>query len=180
MARYFAALVLMLLGCADSPDPHEPWYPHVPIAWTVTPDGHSRDAGPFASVSAGWTTDQEIDTAIDCAFSDFATRFPEFAGISVPVAINDDYTIWVPQVQAWVSSGYVAGSGRLTVALWTRAISIDDPGAAFIVRPPGVYWGVGYAEWRHTAKPLCPAIQHELLHLCIGDPAHTSPLWARL
>lgn len=160
------------------------WLQHQPTAWTTTPAGHTRDAGPFPSVAAGYVSDAEIDKAVDAEFDRFATLFPEFGVPQMPVTINDDYAMWIPMGAgnqgAWAAGVETTGQGNIGVCLWSRVETAEDPGPAFISRPPGVYWGVNYTTWRHTDWPIVPAIAHELLHVCIGDPDHTSALWARL
>lgn len=174
-------LVLLLISpsCARKPDPHVPWYPHHVTAWTLTPNGFNRDAGPFSSVDAGYTTSDEVDLAVDNAFNYFYEIFPEFAGLRTNVAINDDYVMWVPLAQSWASGvTYGQGADTVWVTLWLRVETADDPGDCWIKRAPGVYWGVYYANWRHTARPLVPALPHEMLHVAIGDPGHTDYRWS--
>lgn len=175
-------LLLALSGCHRHEDhSHDEWLPHVPTAWVTTSNGHVRDAGPFASVQAGWTTDAEIDAAVDDAYVRFASAFGQ-AAPEVPCAINDDYCLWVPDLEMWASGVEYEGyrHPHITVCLWLRWETQFDPGPAWIVRPPGEYWGVNYDLWRHTTAPLVPALMHELLHAWIGDPDHTSPLWAKV
>lgn len=171
----FILVCLLIPACNNQPDKKAPWHQHRPTFWVTTPNGHVRDGGPFASVAAGWLTEADIDAAVDDEFSKFAIAFPQLTAPNLSVTLNDDYTMWVG---AWASGVEYSGRPDIGVCLWQRVVSITDPGPAWIVRPPGVYWGIDYAEWRHTGKPLCPAIAHELLHACIGDPDHTSPLWA--
>lgn len=185
MMRALIVLIVptVLLGCGNNPDhKKDPWLQHVPTAWKLTPEGHTRDAGPFASIDGDWLTDSDIDNAVDDAYKRFHVRFPGLLVGEYPITLNDDYAMWIPLDRrgngAWAAGVCTTASGNIGVCLWSRAETVDEPGSAYIVRPPGVYWGVGYATWRHTGWPLCPAIVHELLHSVIGDPDHTSPLWA--
>lgn len=192
MVRKLAIILIvpsMLLwsGCGQPKKDHDkdPWLQHQPTAWTTTPAGHVRDAGPFPSVEGGWVSDAEIDKAIDDEFARFAAAFPELAAPNVPVTLNDDYAMWVSFSRtgnsgAWAAGTETTGVGNVGVVLWSRLESAGDPGPAFIVRPPGDYWGVRYSNWRRTDWPIVPALAHELLHACIGDTAHQSILWARL
>lgn len=173
--------VLTLLSC-DHRDPHEPWYPHIPTApWRVTPAGHWRDAGPFGSVQDGWTDEVELDVAVDDGFQRFSDRLG-FQALEIPVALNDDYTLWVVMRHGgiWASGVYTTGEGMLHSCIWSRVEAAADPGPCWISRPPGNYWGVYYPTWRYAARPLAPALSHELLHVSIGDPDHLSPLWSKL
>lgn len=184
MKTWIIGLVLILLtgaGCSRKPDPHLPWYPHYATAWRTTPGGFTRDAGPFDSVAAGYTNDDEIDAAIDAGYTHFYTKFPQFTWVNVLVSINDDYTMWAPLARQWVAGfSYGPGSTMLWVALWRRVETIDEPGDCWIKRAPGEYWDVYYPNWRHTGRPLAPALAHELLHIAIGDPQHTRAEWATL
>lgn len=176
MIRLNVVVLAILLGCGDRDHSKDPWLQHVPERWTLTPAGHRRDAGPFGSVEQNWATEAEIDAAVDVAFANFGAVFPAWS-VDLPVTVNDDYVMWVGQ---WAAGVYVAGSGRVGVTLWTRTETLADPGPAWIVRAPGNSWGVEYANWRHTTRPLVPALEHELLHVVIGDPGHARPEWAAL
>jgi hypothetical protein len=145
----------------------------------ITPKGHVRDGGPFESVQKDYLTDDVLNQAIDDAYDAFYLAFPELPKVNNPVTLNDDYVMWIPQAQTWAAGVEYSGNSNIGVTIWHRIETQVDPGDAFIVRPPGVYWGYNYSVWRHTGFPLVPAIPHELLHVCIGDPNHTSPLWSR-
>ena len=181
-------LALTLAGaCGKQEDPHKPWYPHHVSTWTWTPGGYARDAGGFASVESGFVTDAEIDSAIDKAFAHFGTVFPNIVLPARPVALNDDYVLWVKQGRGnnqgvWASGLWITGQDHITVALWSRGEGSTPPAVPdpFIAREPGNYWGVHYDTWRWTALPLVPAIEHELLHTAIGDPEHARAEWATL
>ncbi len=174
-----AVLALLSAACAVPRDTSRvPWYPHKPTAWRATPGGHTRDAGPFQSVQMGFLTEEEIDAGVDAGFANFQKVFPDLPCANKPVALNDDYAMFVPQVNAWASGVDLTGAATITVCLWTRANGPADPGKGiFIVRPPGTYWDVPYPDWRWTVRPIAPAIMHELLHEAIGDPNHTDPRW---
>lgn len=149
---------ILLGGCVydrKRDDSKNAWLQHKPTAWKLTPDGHMRDAGPFDSMAGDWITEQDVDAAVDSAFQRFA--------------LNDDYAMWINPPGAWASGAETTGRDAIGVCLWTRAETAADPGSWFIVRPPGNYWGVEYANYRHTAFPLCPALEHELLHTVIDD-----------
>lgn len=179
MIRLLAILVLCLGGCFDrKEDPRSEHLYHVASAWVVTPGGITRDAGPFGSVASGYTTDGDIDAALDSAMEDFYRRFPAFTWVNPLVHLTDSYSFFVPG--SGFASGYHMGDNQVAVALWTRVETTGDPGNYWIVRPPGEYYGVYYPVWRSTQFPLVPAYQHECLHVAIGDPGHTSPLWALL
>jgi hypothetical protein len=179
-----AVLLLGLAACAVPRDTTRvQWYPHVPAFWRTTPDGHKRDDGPFNSVLKGFTTDEAIDAGVDQGYARFRKLFPEFAAQvrDYPVALNDDYAEFIPTVQVWASGEETTGDKIIHLCLWSRGSAPTDPGSAFIVRPPGNYWGVDYTDWRFTAPPLCPALAHELLHTMIDDPGHKrTDMWARL
>lgn len=179
----FAPLSAIMGGCGSKDHQKDPWLQHVPTAWTTTPAGHARDAGPFGSVDAGFTTEAEIDAAIDEGFAKFYRVFG-YAPPNLAVTINDDYVMWIPVDKkgngSWVAGAYATGDWKIGVTLWTRTESATDPGPCWIARPPGEYWDVYYSTWRYTAAPLAPALTHELLHVCIGDPNHTNPDWAKL
>ncbi len=179
--------VLMLSACGgDKPDPHVPWYPHVPTSWVTTADGNLRDAGPFESICQGYVTDAEIDAEVDAAFRHFSAMFPQLVLPVRPVVINDDYVLWAKYGKGngqgfWAAGMWFEGQAHITVTLWTRVESVTAPvPCPFIARPPGDSWGVYYANWRWTSRPLVPAIEHELLHTVIHDPGHKSDLWAML
>jgi hypothetical protein len=175
-------ILLLLVGCFNrKPDPHIPWYPHHVSFWVLTPGGFIRDGGPFSSLAAGYTNDTEINQAIDDQFNYFYSKFPQYTWVRPNVAINDDYVFWPPDARTWVSGlSYGIGTQTVWVALWLRVETIDEPGDCWIKRAPGTYWGVYYQNWRHTDRPLAPALAHELLHCAIGDPNHTSPDWGVL
>lgn len=178
--RYLIVFLLsFLISCSRPPDPHIPWYPHKPVFWHLTPDGHMRDAGPFASVEAGYATDEEIDTAIDVGFK-YLTERTGLVPPNMPVGLNDDYVMWSTAARAWCAGLETTGDSIIHVTLWSRIETAEDPGPCWISRPPGNYWGLYYPNWRHTGKPLTPAVAHELLHACIGDPDHTSWEWIAL
>lgn len=167
-----------LLGCVEpKDDPRLAYAPHSAGAWTLTPGGITRDAGPFASVERGYLTDDEIDAALDAARADFVARFPEFAHVSPLVHLTDDY-VFFAQNEGWAAGMHL--DGNIYLALYTRSKSVEHPGDFYIVRPPGDSFGTWYDYHRYTAKPLVPAYQHEALHAAIGDPLHSSPAWSRL
>lgn len=176
------AIALLWVGCAVKRDTSRlAWYPHQPSRLSMTPAGHMRDAGPFLSVDGGFTSDAEIDGAVDAAFSRFGRLFPQFPLGAHPVALNDDYVMWVPAAGTWASGEEVTGRAQINVCLWTRAEGALQPApGSFIERAPGNYWGVEYANWRWTSRPLAPALEHELLHAAISDPGHTRPEWDTL
>ena len=188
MKTLTALLILASVGCAVPRDTSKlEWYPHGypngSLVYKTTPKGHKRDAGPFASVAGGFATDDQIDAAVDAAFDNFAKIFPQFAAKvgNPPLGINDDYAMFIPlDGGVWVSGaeGTPTKDGRIMVCLWSRGIGTAEPSfKIYIARPPGVYWGFPYSEWRWTDNPLCPAIEHELLHIAIDDPAHNRPEW---
>lgn len=184
--------LLLGLGCDDpfsnNPDhSHDPWLQHKVTAWRVTPGGHTRDAGPFQSVIDGWVTEEEIDAATDAAYIRFADCFPEFGAVAdFPFSINDDYVMWASAYTSgaygqWAGGVEFSGFHHIGVCLWSRITTPDDPGPAFIVRTPGRdQWGGQHPDYRHTGKPLLPALTHEILHAYIGDPDHRRPEWARV
>ncbi len=192
MKKLLAALVLASsissIGCAVKRDTTRlEWYPHSPSSYVTTPAGHKRDAGPFKSVQAGLVTEAQIDAAVDAGFENFGKIFPNYAGKigNPPVAINDDYVLFVPGQgeQAWASGveGLPSKDGHITVCLWSRKETpAAPPVAVFIVRPPGNYWGVFYSSYRWTSPPLVPALEHELLHIAITDDDHVGPDWDKL
>ena len=174
----YPVVLSLFAGCHDDKrdDDRYQFIYHVATSWRLTPGGISRDAWPFGSVSAGYLTEEEIDFALDTARADFNRRWPEFYGANPPIHLTDDYVFFVPQ------GGFAAGmhsQGNVFLALWSRARSYDDPGNCWIKRAPGDSFGTVYDYWRYTALPLVPAYQHEVLHYCIGDPYHSSPLWSR-
>ena len=179
--RYLLLLIpTCMLGCLDrEDDPREAYGPHMATAWRVTPGGATRDAGPFGSVEAGYITEEGIDAAIDAARADFALKFPEYAWVNPMVHLTDDYVFFVDIAQAW-ASGMNLGDNRIALALWTRGKSDTEPSDCFIKRPPGDSFGTYYSYWRYTTLNLVPAYQHECLHVAIGDPTHSSPLWNQL
>lgn len=173
--------LILFLGCHQTrDDSKQAWYPHQPTSWVTTPGGHLRDAGPFDSVQGGFVTDLEIDGAVDAAFLHFLKLFPQFQLSIHPIALNDDYTLWAPNPGGWASGLETTGVPMLNVCLWSRIEGSTPAAGAFIARSPGNYWGVYYANWRWTAKPLAPAIEHELLHSAISDPNHSRAEWATL
>jgi hypothetical protein len=177
--RFLLPLFLMIaVGCAVKRDQtRNEWLEHRPTAWRTTPGGHLRDAGPFQSVAQGFTTEEEIDAAVDYGYSHFRELFPGLSPKEHKITLNDDYVMWIPQSTAWVSGVEFTGGDTIGVCIWTRANAAADPGKYFIKRPPGTYWEENYSTWRYTDKPLCPAIIHELLHSVIGDGGHKDPRW---
>ena len=171
-----------LLGCLDDErdDPRYLYLPHYATAWRVTPGGITRDAGPFGSVAGGFTTEEEIDAALDDAHADFSARFPEFAWIRPWVHLTDDYTFFVSAPGGGFASGWHIGDGQIVLALWSRGTSTTEPMDCWLKRAPGDSFGIYYDHWRYTARRLVPAYQHECLHVAIGDPTHSSPLWNQL
>ena len=172
----------LLGGCNDrEDDPREAYGPHMATAWRVTPGGARRDAGPFGSVKAGFTTDEDIDAAIDAARADFALKFPQYAWVNPMVHLTDDYVFFVDLAQAW-ASGMNIGHNNIAVALWSKVQTTEEPpdGSCWIKRPPGDRFVIYNWGWRSTVFPLAPAYQHECLHVAIGDPTHSSPYWSKL
>lgn len=177
----------LFLGCDQKTDrSHDPWLKHQVTIWHITPGGHVRDGGPFASVTEGWITEQDIDKATDAAYARYAFLFPEFPVSDHPFSINDDYVMWASAFKngadgIWAAGEEFVGGGQIGVTMFTRGSSLTDPGPHFIVRPPGEdQWGTNHPDFRYTALPLVPALEHELLHTAIGDPFHNSILWQRL
>lgn len=169
----------LLGGCLGSDDPswRMNFTAHFATSWTTTERGITRDAGPFGSVEAGYTSDAEIDAALDANRADFIARFPEYSWINPLVHLTDDYSFWVSSRQSWASG--MAGDGEIFLALWTRVVTEAEPtGDFWIKRHPDT--SDGAYVWRHTGVASSPAYQHECLHLAIGDPLHTSSLWDRL
>lgn len=180
MKHILPLLLLALVSCAVPRDTSRvAYYPHQPTAWRTTSGGHQRDAGPFDSVSKGFVTEDEIDAAVDEGYRKFYETFPDLKPGEHAVGLNDDYAMWVNGPGGgWASGVETTGLKMISVCLWSRVESAADPGAAFVVRPPGNYWGVNYSTWRSTARPLAPALMHELLHAAIGDPGHKDPRWS--
>jgi len=184
--RYLLLIIptCLLGGCLtdEKDDSRAAYAPHYATAWTVTPGGIMRDAGPFGSVGAGYTSDLEIDAALDWARADFATRFPEYSWVNPVIHLTDDYFFWVAGAGGGFAAGWHIGDGQVALTIWTRLESVDEPadGSVWIKRPPGEFIGSYNANWRSTALRLVPAYQHEALHAAIGDPRHTSSLWSRL
>ena len=182
------ALVLLLipsclLGCLHEDERDDPRYAlsrHYATAWRATPCGIMRDAGPFGSVAGGFTTEEEIDVAIDEAHLDFSARFPEFAWIRPWLHLTDDYCFFVGGPGGGFASGWHIGDGQIALALWSRGRSETEPMDFWLKRAPGDSFGVYQDHWRYTTRRLVPAYQHECLHAAIGDPTHSSPLWGRL
>lgn len=178
MNRIFLAIALLsMAACAVPRDASRVQYQqHEPTAWRTTPGGHRRDAGPFDSVAKGLATEEDLDSAVDGAYVKFAQRFPDLAGNlrNLPVTLNDDYAMWIPDMKSFASGVEFTGSGMIGVCIWTRAEGAIAPaeGSALIIRPPGNYFGQSYPGWRWTSKPLCPALVHELLHSVVGDAGH--------
>ena len=175
--------LLGLTGCLhedERDDPRNAFAPHYATAWRTTPAGLMRDAGPFGSVAAGYTTDDEIDAAVDAAHADFVARFPEFSWVRPWVHLTDDYVFFANVPGGGFASGWHLGDGEVVLALWSRGTSATDPGDVWIKRAPGDSFGAYMDHWRYTARRLVPAYQHECLHVAIGDPTHASPLWARV
>ena len=171
----------ILLGCIseDKSRPEEAYGPHIATTYRLTPVGHLVDSDEKKSVSEGWTTNDDIDVAVDLGFDKFYAAFPEFSYIDPKVSLTDDYCFW------WESTftadqSFGVGSQVIFVALWMRRESGIDPGPHWIVRAPGTYFGIFYKNWRYTDKPLVPALAHSLLHCAIGDPNHLDSRWARL
>lgn len=171
-----AATLLLVVCCQDDYqvngwDTRE-FAPHVAKAWRSTPAGHQRDAGPFESVRRGYLTEASIDSAVDAGFSGFWALFPEFGRPEARIHLTEDYVFWY--------SGRWAGGADegedILLPIFSRGTSTSDPGDQFIKRPPDANW----TWWRYTAAPLVPALQHELLHRCIGDPNHGRDEWGRL
>ena len=169
---------LWLLGCKQDTKVNgwdvRNFYPHQASSYRQTPQGHMRDAGPFASVQAGFCTEQDIDSAVDYQYSKFAFDFPDLPTPHAFVDITDDYVMYV------IGAGWAAGMDMsmspIYVCLWSRSYSNTDPGAEFIKRGPDQ----NYSQWRYTSFPLLPALEHELLHTIIGDPTHSSAYWSRI
>lgn len=175
-----AVLALLSAACAVPRDTARvPWFPHQPTAWVTTTGGHKRDAGPFKSVQMGFLTDEEINAAVDRGYANFKATFPDLKVVEKPVALNDDYAMFVWWLNAWASGVCGGHEGDIYgVCIWLRGSAAADPGPGiFIVRPPGTYWGVPYSDWRYTTKPIAPALEHEMLHAVIGDPGHKDPRW---
>lgn len=176
-------LVLALLGgCLDSDRGYDysAFYPHYATSWRLTPGGITRDAGPFGSVDGGFTTEEEIDAALDAAHADYSARFPEFAWIRPLVHLTDDYCFYVSLPGGGFASGWHIGDGQIVLALWSRGRSASEPMGCWIKRAPGDSFGVYMDHWRYTSRALVPAYQHEALHVAIGDAGHVSPFWGRL
>jgi len=167
---------LLLHGCADDTKANgwdtDNFKPHCATAWRVTPAGHVRDAGSFASVAGGFATDAEIDAAVDAGFASFWSTFPEFGRPEARVHITDDYVFWYGGQWA---AGAQEGE-EILLPLYSRGSSSGDPGAQFVKRAPNGQ----YPFWRFTTDPLLPALRHELLHRVIGDPFHARVEWSRL
>lgn len=176
----FIPTCLLGSGCSDKEDPRSDYGPHYATAWVVTPGGITRDAGPFGSVAAGYTTSEEIDAALDAARADFAARFPEYAWVNPLVHLSDVYSFYVSGPGGGFASGWNMGDGQIALAIWSRVETAEDPGDCWLKRPPGESFGVYYSNWRSTQRSLVPAYQHECLHIAIGDPTHSSALWRRL
>jgi hypothetical protein len=179
--RYLLLLIptCLLGGCLDrEDDPREAYAPHMATSWTVTAGGVTRDAGPFQSVEKGYLASEDIDLALDLARQDFCTKFPEYAWVNPLVHLTDDYVFWVTSA-GW-AAGQHLGNNQISLAIWSRISTEKHPGDHFIVRPPGDSFGTYYTVYRHTGLKLIPAYQHECLHVAIGDPTHSSPLWNRL
>lgn len=171
-----ALLLALLVGCTDdgSADGWDTgqFRPHKASTWSTTPAGHARDAGPFASVESGHVTEVEIDAAIDAGFARFWSAFPEFGRPTARVHLTEDYVFWY--AGQWAAG---ANEGQeLLLPLFARGTSSGDPGAQFIKRAPDG----NYSWWRFTTEPLVPALAHELLHRCIGDPQHGRAEWSRI
>lgn len=168
----------ILIGCTtnDGDRPEEAYGPHLATTYRVTPGLHSVDADEKGSVVAGYTSDTEIDAAVDSAFDAFYAAFPEFYYVNPRVSLTDDYVFWYgSEFMSGLSFG--EGSNIVLLALWTRGASSAEPGPCWIKRPPGEYFDVKYTTWRYTKLRLVPALMHELLHCAIGDPSHTDPRW---
>ena len=170
-----------MAACAVERDASRvPYLPHEPTELRTTPGGHRRDAGPFESVKQGYVTEEELDAAVDGAFSKFSERFPDLISKlkNPPVTLNDDYALWVNDAKSFASGAENQNSSVVSVCIWARGESAVEPTEpAFIKRRPGPYFGVMYTGWRWTKRPLCPALVHELLHKTIGDGAHKDPRW---
>lgn len=191
-AIFVLALLGILAPCCDNPfdknvdHSHDPWLQHKVAAWHVTPGGHVRDAGPFASVDGAWIKDTDIDQATDAAYARYAALFPEYPVSDHPFSINDDYVMWASPYKngadgVWAAGDEFVGGGQIGVTMFTRMESATDPSPQFIVRPPGFdQWGTYHVNYRYTTGPLVPALEHELLHAAIGDAQHRSQLWQRL
>jgi hypothetical protein len=166
----------LLAGCGEHRNVHgfdtNDFKPHLAAAWTTTPAGHQRDAGPFASVAGGFVTEAEIDQAVDDGFSAFYAKFPQFGRPEARIHITEDYVFWYGG--RW--AGGADEGADIMLPLFSRGTSAGDPGAEFLKRAPDG----NYSWWRFTATPLLPALQHELLHRVIGDPFHLSALWAQV
>lgn len=169
---------LWLLSCSDNNNVDgfdvRNFYPHQARSYHLTPMGHYRDAGPFASVAGGYVTEDDIDNAVDRGYSEFAVDFPELPAPSAYIDITDDYVMYVPNA-GW-ASGADYGTSPVYVCLWSRGHSSIDPGAEFIKRAPNQ----NHSDWQFNIFPLLPALEHELLHTIIGDPGHSSSLWQRI
>lgn len=184
LGGWLKALVVLLIpwaliSCGGDDDGSwtDAYQPHAASAWTVTPGGATRDAGPFGSVAAGYTTDAEIDAAVDAGMTRFRIAFPEYGWVKPYVHLTDDYVLYA-KGQGW-ASGVTYGGGEVFVCLWTRVESEQEPaGDHWIKREPPA--SDGRMVWRCTGKALAPALAHECLHLAIGDPGHQSALWGRL
>ena len=182
LAVALTILCLTMMGCLHEDDRDDPRYalsPHYATAWRATPTGIMRDAGPFGSVAGGFASDEEIDASIDEAHADFLERFPEFAWVRPWVHLTDDYTFFVGGPGGGFASGWHIGNGEVALALWSRGTSATEPMDCWLKRAPGDSFGVYVDHWRYTSRRLVPAYQHECLHVAIGDPTHSSPLWSR-
>lgn len=173
--RYFLVLCLFYTGC-NSDDKADGWdvdtfQPRIASSFQATPQGRLRASG-IQSVSLGYVTDQEIDTAIDAAFLKFAQVFPELPIPNPRIHLQDDY---VMRVQGQWASGWTISPSDVVVCLWSRGNSAINPGACFIARPPDS----NYSTWRFNSSPLVPALVHELIHCAVSDPLHHSVYFTR-
>lgn len=182
--------VSLLSGCflfkrkkdRDDGDSIRRYYPHICSNLRRTPAGNEVCNHPKPSVVAGFVTEAEIDGCVDASAKAFKETFPEFASMPIAVGVNDDYALFIPPTTGWSADYHPPRADSVVAVLWTRGTGPAAPsGNRFIVRPPGEYWSVHYADWRWTDLPIFPGLLHAFLHQALrGDADHKDERWKRL